>query len=121
MYEYRAEYLSNYDGDTITFMIDLGFKTFQKVRVRLSKVDTEEIRNMKDSVAEKIELGFKAKNFVQEALSTAEMITIQTIKDKTGSFGRYLADVLYIPKGTNQEVSLSKVLLNEGLAVEYKR
>jgi len=121
MYKYRAEYLSNYDGDTITFMADLGFKTFQKIRVRLIGVNTEEIRNMKNSVAEKIELGFKAKNFVQETLSTAEIIIIKTRKDKTGTFGRYLADVLYVPKGTNQEVSLSKILLNEGLAVEYKR
>ena len=43
-YYYKAEVLSVYDGDTCTCLVDLGFKTFVRVKIRLIGIDTPEIR-----------------------------------------------------------------------------
>jgi micrococcal nuclease len=43
-YYYVAEVVSVYDGDTCTCVVDLGFKTFQRIKVRLVGIDTPEIR-----------------------------------------------------------------------------
>ena len=45
MYEYKAIVKKVYDGDTITVDIDLGFGiTFNDKSIRLSGIDTPEIR-----------------------------------------------------------------------------
>jgi micrococcal nuclease len=111
MYEYRAEYISNYDGDTIKFIVDLGFSIYNKVTIRLAKVDTPELRS--SDPAEKAS-AYEAKEFVRDVLVEADEIIIKTNKDKTGKYGRYIAEVIY--DGNN----LSYELLNNGLAKEYE-
>ena len=44
MYEYRAEVLRVVDGDTVDVLIDCGFSTFRKERVRLFGIDAPESR-----------------------------------------------------------------------------
>ena len=44
MYEYNAEVLRVVDGDTIDVLIDVGFSTFKKERVRLHGINTPECR-----------------------------------------------------------------------------
>ena len=107
MYKYRAKYIENYDGDTIKFMVDLGFGVFKKITVRLARVDTPEIRPHEDGALE-------AKNFVNEVLTDAKFITIETFKDSKGKYGRYIAEVYY--DGRN----LSDMLLSKGLAELYE-
>jgi micrococcal nuclease len=110
MYEYRAEYLSNYDGDTVKFMVDLGFNTFMKITVRLSGIDTPELRDPDPVMKAK---AYEVKDFVRESLMGAKEIIIETEKDKTGKYGRYLATIYY--DGTN----LNKQLMDEGMAGAY--
>ena len=43
-YYYIAEVVSVYDGDTCTCVVDLGFKTSTRIKVRLVGIDTPEIR-----------------------------------------------------------------------------
>jgi len=107
MYRYKAKYLNNYDGDTIDFEIDLGFNIKVKIRVRLARVDTPELRG------NTYEEGIVAKNFVKKALENASVITVETFKDKKGKYGRYIAEVYY--NGRN----LSDELLKHDLATIY--
>ena len=41
MYEYKAQVVSVYDGDTLTVDIDLGFEVWlRKQKIRLAGIDT---------------------------------------------------------------------------------
>ena len=44
MYTYHAEVLRVVDGDTVDVLIDVGFSTFRKERVRLYGINTPETR-----------------------------------------------------------------------------
>ena len=110
MYKYRAEYLSNYDGDTIKFRVDLGFKIRFDMTVRLSDINTYELRSADTELKER---GYVAKYRVKELLESAEEIIIETERDRTGKYGRYLATVYY--DGTN----LNQQLMDEDLAEAY--
>mgnify|MGYP001304981027 FL=1 len=44
MYEYKAKVLRVVDGDTVDVLIDVGFSTFKKERVRLHGINTPECR-----------------------------------------------------------------------------
>ena len=44
MYEYKCTVLRIVDGDTIDVMVDLGFETWVKKRVRLYGIDCPETR-----------------------------------------------------------------------------
>jgi len=96
MYEYSAEYISNYDGDTIDFLVDCGFGVYKKITVRVRGVDTPEIKT-KDSMEKK--RAKVSKIYTQTELQKAQKIIIRTYKTKTGkdkkSFTRYIADVIY--------------------------
>lgn len=113
MYTYKATVRRIVDGDTIYVDIDLGFFLRQMMKVRLRGVNTPEIRGK-----ERPE-GLKAKQFVIDALADCPAIVIKT--SKIGKYGRYIADVWYLPgsddageilkKGKN----LTQVLLKKKL------
>ena len=44
MYQYKAKLIRVVDGDTVDAMIDCGFSTFKKERIRLYGIDTPECR-----------------------------------------------------------------------------
>ena len=44
MYEYNAQVLRVVDGDTVDVLIDCGFSTFRKERVRLYGINAPESR-----------------------------------------------------------------------------
>ncbi len=106
MYEYKAKYVSNYDGDTIKFEVDLGFNIAHKITVRLKDVDCYEM-NSKDEKESKI--AKTAKEFVCSVLSGNNSILIKTHKDSKDKYGRYPAEVQY---------SHASVML--GNAITYK-
>ena len=108
MYKYKAKYIRNYDGDTIKFIADLGFGVWKHTTIRLVGIDTPELRS-KDPVDK--EKAYAAKDYVFSKLADAKEIIIKTQKDKTGKYGRYIADVIF--DGT----SLTEALVSEGLAV----
>ena len=85
MYEYRAKVDRVVDGDTVDFIVDLGFKISFKIRTRLAGVNTPE-RGKTD---------FKKATVMLENLLLAHADEdgyniIQTDKDKTGKYGRWL-------------------------------
>lgn len=110
LYEYKASYISNYDGDTVRFKVDLGFEIFYVLKVRLMRINTYELRETNEDLKE---LAYDAKKFVELALGGAQTIVIRTYRDSTDKYGRYLAEVIY------DGVNLSDALLNAGLAKTY--
>ena len=116
MYEYRAKVLKVVDADTIDVEIDLGFKIKSEKRLRFARIDAWEVRG------EEREKGLAAKEYVLERLTVAEDnggVLIRTDKDKTGKYGRYIAEVLYIDKEAEELINLNDELVKLGHAEYY--
>lgn len=92
MYEYSGFVMNVVDGDTLDIVVDLGFGITNKIRVRLKNIDTPEMWHPKTK-AEGIH-GKAAKLFVEDKVLNKQ-ITLVTYKDKTGKYGRYLAEIVY--------------------------
>lgn len=119
LYTYKAQYVKNYDGDTITFLVDLGFKISFEIRVRLLGINTPEI---KSSIVEERELAKKARDFVKSELTNADCIFLKTYKDRKGKYGRYLGHVEYEivdESGHGHVKHLTGELIENELGEEY--
>ena len=112
VYYYNAEVKKVIDGDTFDILIDLGFDTFRKGRVRLYGVNTPESRTK--NVEEK-QKGLAAKEFTDQWITAAgHKIKVETILDKNEKYGRILAKVW------NEEGKcLNQDIVASGLAREY--
>jgi len=121
MYEYNANVERVVDGDTIDVIIDLGFKTWKKVRVRMEGINTPESRTRD---LEEKERGLAAKDRLQEILEYNDNQCILKVSG-LGKFGRALATVhvqSLSPLTTESSMTLINVnqqLIEEGHAVEY--
>ena len=109
MYHYKAKLVRVIDGDTIELDIDLGFSITIRQTVRLSDINTPELRS-KDPV-EKINAQ-RAKSRLSELLNS-NPIMIKTEKDSREKFGRILGEIFIGDTSINQQ------MINEGLAVSY--
>ena len=96
-----------YDGDTITADIDLGFKVWRRdEKLRLFGIDAPEVRG------ETRPAGLQARDALRSRILNRDVI-VCTIKDKTGKYGRYLAEVFL--DGEN----INAWLVAEGHAIPY--
>jgi micrococcal nuclease len=109
-FEYEATVYNVYDGDTFKAIVDLGFSTIVKHTFRLYGVDTPEMRG-----PEKVE-GKKVRDYVRGLILNKD-ITIITHRDKTGKYGRYLAEVVFTDDEGNH-VDLAAHLLEKKMAKE---
>jgi micrococcal nuclease len=113
-YYYEAEVVSVYDGDTCTCLVDLGFKTFIRVKVRLLGIDTPEIRTKDLDEKEK---GLATRDWLREKI-LGKKVLLHT-KEK-GKFGRWLGMIWSIEEEDIKfESSYNAKLVSEGLAKEY--
>lgn len=106
LYHYRIQQVLHIvDGDTFDVMIDLGFRCFHSIRVRVLDVNCPDRNDDPD--------GYQiAKDFTAEWLKNAGRATLQSWKkDK---YGRWLAHVW-----TEDEEPLADKLLELGYAVPY--
>ena len=104
MYEYRAEVERIVDADTVDLRVDLGFKVYQRMRVRLEGIDAPERFTPEGKVATA---------WLTEKIPPGTHITIKTNKDKSGKYGRYLATLVL------EGEDLNKALVDSGNAVPY--
>ena len=111
MYEYNANVVRVYDGDTIWVDIDLGFGLWMKNQsIRLANIDTPEVRG-----EEKVE-GFVSRDRVIQILEESDnKCVLKTTLDGRGKYGRILAEIFV----KNETRSINEMLLAEGLAVFY--
>jgi len=107
IYTYKAQSTRVVDGDTIDFRVDLGFGVYMALRVRLRGVDTPELRSR--NAAERAHAQ-EAAALVRAELDSRPDVTLKTYKDRTGKYGRYLADVIF----SNGD-SLVEMLIAEGM------
>ena len=100
------------DGDTADAMIDLGFDTWVKKRIRFMGVDTWESRTR--DLEEKAK-GLEAKAYTKDMLENSDGGKFSLISHGTGKYGRVLGEI-YV-KG--HEKSLNELLKENGHAYEY--
>ena len=111
-YNYSCKLIRVVDGDTCDAMIDLGFDTFVKKRIRFYGVDTWESRT-KD--LEEKKKGLAAKAYVKDLLEKSDEGKFAIISYGVGKYGRVLGE-LYV-KGYND--SVNDLLKIHGHAYEY--
>ena len=104
-----AEYVRNYDGDTITFNLP-GLHPIigEKISIRVNGIDTPEIRGK----CEKEKYDAKqAKEMVADILKDAEKINLKNME--RGKYFRIAADVIVDGE------SLADMLVEAGMAIRY--
>ena len=94
-----------YDGDTVTALVDLGFKIKTTIKVRLAGINAPEVRGKSRPE------GLKTRDFLRDLILDQEVI-IQTQKDKKGKYGRYIG-VIYL-----KDKNVNELLVEKKLAVK---
>ena len=121
MYEYKAVVDRVVDGDTIDVTIDLGFKVWKKMRVRMEGINTPESRTRD---LEEKKRGLAAKDRLKNILEFNNNKCILKVSG-VGKYGRALATVLVeslSPLNGKDGITLidvNKQLIEEGHAIEY--
>ena len=111
-YEYSAKLDRVVDGDTCDALIDLGFDTWVKKRIRFKGVDTWECRTRDKE--EKVK-GLAAKAFTKDLLENSDEGKFLLKSHGVGKYGRVLGELFV--KG--YEKSINDLLLENGHAYEY--
>ena len=132
MYTYNAKLDRVVDGDTVDALVDLGFDTWKKVRIRLQGIDAWESRTR--------DLEEKEKGLIAKARNK-ELLEQGVFKLKsfgTGKYGRVLGEVYVSPDYVGEHineciadsdnsidlshdgwVSVNDILIEEGHAYNY--
>ena len=108
MYTYNAKLLKVVDGDTIDALVDLGFDTWKKIRIRLYGIDAWESRTRDLNEKEK---GLAAKNRLIEVLGEEFIL----VSHGVGKYGRCLGEIF---EDINSD-SVNNLLISEGHAIPY--
>ena len=100
------------DGDTCDALIDLGFDTYVKKRIRFYGVDTWESRTRN---LEEKKKGLAAKAYVEDLLKNSDDSKFSIISHGVGKYGRVLGEIFV--KG--YDTSLNQLLMENGHAYQY--
>ena len=106
MHDYKATVERVVDGDTIEFNVDLGFRIFSKVMVRLLVVNTPEVYGVKHD-SDEYRRGRIASALTQAWIDEKGPTFLLTTEKGTGKYGRWLA----IVKPLDGSKSLNDVIL----------
>ena len=109
---YSAKLVRVVDGDTADAMIDLGFNTWVKKRMRFFGVDTWESRTRN---LEEKKKGLAAKDYVKDLLQNSDEGKFLLKSHGVGKYGRVLGELFV--KGS--EKSVNELLKDNGHAYEY--
>jgi micrococcal nuclease len=94
MYEYNARVKRVVDGDTVDFVVDLGFNIHTTIRTRLIGVDTPERghEDWKKATETCARLLSSVADIRNESIGHPEhWVKIRT--EKTGKYGRWLVEI----------------------------
>ena len=117
-YIYRAKLERVVDGDTVDALIDLGFDTWVKKRIRYKGIDTWESRT-KDLDEKKLGLAAKDRNkeLLESVSSKPGYFRLRS--HGVGKYGRVLGE-LFIKDIEGIEYNINQTLIDEGHAYEYE-
>ena len=110
-YNYDVEITRVVDGDTVDVMIDLGFKTHVKRRVRMHGINAPEFRTRD---LEEKERGLASKKKLVELLEDKKVVMKSL---GVGKYGRVLGE-LFVEK-EDELININQTLVKEGFAKEY--
>lgn len=108
-YQYAAKMIRVIDGDTYEVAVDLGFRVYHNIHVRLKNFDTAELRS---SNTAEVEHAKAARDFVADLLPRDTKIVL--LSAKGAAYSRWEADVYFHDDYT--WVSLAKQLDVAGFA-----
>ena len=111
-HNYSAKLVRVVDGDTCDAMIDLGFDTWVKKRIRFYGVDTWESRTRNKE--EKVK-GLAAKDYTKHLLQDSDEGKFAIKSHGVGKYGRVLGELFV--KGHEQ--SVNDLLKENGHAYAY--
>ena len=109
---YSAKLQRVVDGDTCDALIDLGFDTWVKKRIRFFGVDTWESRTRN---LEEKKKGLAAKAYVKDLLENSDEGKFLLKSHGVGKYGRVLGELFV--KGN--DTSVNELLKENGHASEY--
>ena len=109
---YSAKLQRVVDGDTCDALIDLGFDTWVKKRIRFFGVDTWESRTRN---LEEKKKGLEAKAYVKDLLENSDEGKFLLKSHGVGKYGRVLGELFV--KG--HDTSVNELLKENGHAYEY--
>ena len=112
LHHYNCKLVKVVDGDTVKLIIDLGFKIKVAVSLRLVGIDTPEKRS---SSGLEQKAAYKAELYLEKMIKNKDLIVSTK---KNDMYGRYVG-TLYVKDG-NEVVNINNIMLNKGLAKEYK-
>ena len=112
-HNYSAKLIRVVDGDTCDALIDLGFNTWVKKRIRFKGVDTWECRTRDLDEKKK---GLAAKAFTKDLLENSDDGKFAIRSHGVGKYGRVLGELFV--KGETK--SVNDLLLENGHAYEYE-
>ena len=117
-YIYKAKLERVVDGDTVDALIDLGFDTWVKKRIRYKGIDTWESRT-KDLDEKKLGLAAKDRNkeLLESVSSKPGYFRLRS--HGVGKYGRVLGEV-FVKDIEGIEYNVNQTLINEGHAYEYE-
>ena len=111
-YGYKCKLDRVVDGDTCEALIDLGFDTYVKKRIRFYGVDTWESRTRN---LEEKKKGLAAKAYVEDLLKNSDNGKFSIISHGVGKYGRVLGEIFV--KG--HDTSVNQLLMENGHAYQY--
>ena len=112
MYTYNAKLDRVVDGDTVDALVDLGFDTWKKVRIRMMGINAPESRTRD---LEEKSRGLAAKDRLAEILELENEGKFILESHGVGKYGRCLGEIFINPEGD----SINNLLISEGHATEY--
>ncbi len=115
MYTYKATVDRVVDGDTVDALVDLGFDTLKKVRIRMHGMDAWESRTRDKE--EKVK-GLAAKARLIELLEDYDNKFI-LVSHGVGKYGRCLGEIFLSNFNLTENISVNNTLISEGHAKEY--
>ena len=117
-YIYRAKLERVVDGDTVDALIDLGFDTWVKKRIRYKGIDTWESRT-KDLDEKKLGLAAKDRNKELLESISSKPGYFRLKSHGVGKYGRVLGEI-FIKDNEGIEYNINQTLIDEGHAYEYE-
>ena len=117
-YIYKAKLERVVDGDTVDALIDLGFDTWVKKRIRYMGVDAWESRTR--NLAEKEKgLAAKARNkeLIEKVSARPGYFLLKS--HGVGKYGRVLGEI-FIQDEDKNEINVNQLLIIEGHAYVYE-
>lgn len=112
LYHYKAKVLEVIDGDTIEVLIDLGFKSFMKDRLRLARIDAYETRLGQGRDELHKAKGLEAKEWLRLYLESHSNDVFITTAKRPGKYGRWIAEVFVEENGNL--ININDLIVEKG-------